>query len=222
MCEEIVLMSKLLTASTVGALALALASCSESTAPNKAAPRTASVVTTVAVPAVPTAPVTLTTSATESKVAATVPLAALQALVQALGGPVTITMKDVAAKDYSSSLPAGTAALINASTTAAVLQFSAVRSGASLTQESSGTVLYQSGQTVYDFSVSFTPYGQSCAPGTLTGSLLSGGTKTAVTLKNVRNLGYLVTADFPVPLSVFIVGYAMLFECQGVSGSFGG
>jgi hypothetical protein len=160
-CEDIVPMSKLLSGSSVAALAIALASCSTSTAPASipTPPRTASVATSAAVPAVPTAPVALTTNATESKVSATVPVAALQAMVQALGGPVTITMTDVAPKDFSSLLPAGTVVDTNS---VEVIQFSAQRSGASLAVETPGTVLGQIASPNLRFSFRFTPYGYTC------------------------------------------------------------
>jgi hypothetical protein len=160
-CEDIVPMSKLLSVSSVAALAIALASCSTSTAPASipTPPRAASVATSAAVPAVPTAPVALNTNSTESKVSASVPVAALQAIVQALGGPATITMTDVAPKDYSSLLPAGTVVDTNS---VEVIQFSAQRSGASLAVETPGTVLGQIAPPNLRFSFRFTPYGYTC------------------------------------------------------------
>jgi hypothetical protein len=90
---------------------------------------------------------------------ATVPVAALQAMVQALGGPVTITMTDVAPKDFSSLLPAGTVVDTNS---VEVIQFSAQRSGASLAVETPGTVLGQIASPNLRFSFRFTPYGYTC------------------------------------------------------------
>jgi hypothetical protein len=160
-CEDIVPMSKLLSVSSVAALAIALASCSTSTAPASipTPPRAASVATSSAVPAVPTAPVALNTNSTESTVSASVPVAALQAIVQAVGGPATITMTDVAPNDYSSLLPAGTVVDTNS---VEVIQFSAQRSGASLAVETPGTVLGQIAPPNLRFSFRFTPYGYTC------------------------------------------------------------
>lgn len=220
-CEDIVPMSKLLAVSTAGALAIALVSCSEATAPTKAAPRTVSVATTAAVPAVPTVPVALTTNTTESKVTVTLPVAGLTALVQAAGGPVSITMTDLAAKDYASRLPAGTAALIDPAKTAGVFQFSTQRSGASQTALSSETVYLQGTSTILAGSVAITPFGQSCTPGTVTGFILSGGTKTSVALTSVSVVSGVVNATAPVPISFWLAGFSLLFEFTGVSGSFG-
>jgi hypothetical protein len=65
----------------------------------------------VSVPAVPVAPVALATNDPNSTVHVTVPVTALQAIVQAAGGAVTVTLKDVAPADYG-TLPAGTQAQI--------------------------------------------------------------------------------------------------------------
>jgi hypothetical protein len=65
----------------------------------------------VSVPAVPVAPVALATNDPNSTVHVTVPVTALQAIVQAAGGAVTVTLKDVAPTDYG-TLPAGTQAQI--------------------------------------------------------------------------------------------------------------
>jgi hypothetical protein len=222
MCEEIVPMSKLLAASTVAALAIAVAGCSESTAPTKSTPRTVSVVTTASVPAVPTAPVTLTTSATESKVAVTYPLAALQAIVQSLGGPVTITMTDVASKDFAARLPAATTALIDQSKAASVLVFSAQRSGASLAQATDGTILSQTFPSgFYSVEFAFTPFGGSCASGSLALYINSGGTKTAIALQNVTIAGspQVIKGFAGIPANI-IAAWTGWFECTPVSGAF--
>jgi hypothetical protein len=216
-------MSKLLSVSSVAALAIALASCSTSTAPAaKATPRTASVVTTAAVPAVPTAPVSLTTNTTESKVAATLPVAALQAIVAALGGPVTIKMTDVASKDFTATLPTGSAAAIDPARTAGVFQFSAVRSSAMQSQVTSGTLLAQASNGSYTVDFKFTPFGATCRSGTTGAYFLSaGGVKTIATLTGfaIDNLGGL-SFTYAVPASL-ISAYTIVVECDGVTGSFG-
>lgn len=216
-------MSKLLSVSIVGALAIALVSCSESTAPAKGTPRTVSVVATASVPAVPTAPVTVATNTTESKVSATYPVAALQALVAAFGGPVAITMTDVAAKDIAAKLPAGSAALIDPTTTAATLQFSAQRSGASFTASESGSILFQSAGTTYQLSFAFTPFGASCATGSLSAFVLQAGVKTVVALSGISfgpPIGF--TAAIPAGIFVASSGFALVIQCQPVTGGFGG
>jgi hypothetical protein len=213
-------MSKLLSVSSVAALAVALASCSTSTAPAKSAPRTASVVTTAAVPAVPTAPVTLATASTESNVSVTIPVAVLQDIVAAYGGPVSIKLTDVAPKDFASLLPAGTAGTFDAATSASVLLFDITRSAAALAQVTSETILYQGATTSWPFRV--VPFGASCTPNTLTASAKSATANADVPLTGVSFTGVIFTGFFTIPRA-FLVAKApffIRFQCTPVSGSF--
>jgi hypothetical protein len=103
-------MSKRLTVITVGALAIALASCTTTTAPvNKT--RTTSVSTTAAIPATPTAPITLQTNDPQSNVQATLPVASLQAMASLVGGAAQLKMTDLASTNYS-TLPTGAQAAV--------------------------------------------------------------------------------------------------------------
>jgi hypothetical protein len=214
-------MSKFLAVNTVSALALALGGCSTSTAPvAKATPRTVSVTTTAAVPAVPTAPVTLTTNSTESNVSVTIPLDALQTIVAALGGPVIITMTDLAPKDYTSSLSAGSAAVIDPVNTTGIFQFSAARSSASLSAVTSEMILAQTAGTTSKWNYFRIPHGD-CQLNTLTAYFLTlGGTKTKAALSNASESTGLYSVQVDVPNSM-LPNYTIVFECKGVSGTFG-
>lgn len=111
--EDNVNIRKMLAASAAGLMVASLTQCKKSpTAPATASTRTHSVVTTVQVPATPTAPITLSTNDPESNVQVTLDVAALQQLVQLVGGAAQIKMTDMAPKDYT-SLPASEAALVN-------------------------------------------------------------------------------------------------------------
>jgi hypothetical protein len=146
-------MSKLVSVSTVTALAIALASCSESTAPSS---RTYSVSTTATVPANPTAPILLITNDPQSKVTVTLSVATLQTLAQILGGPAQIKMTDVAPTDYS-SLPANEQTSISkfGSRTLTVLVFDVTRTGAlaSASLASSSEVAFQTGAPTGAFTI---------------------------------------------------------------------
>jgi hypothetical protein len=213
-------MSKRLAASTVAALAIAAAGCSESTAPAKSTPRTVSVSTSATVPAVPTAPITLATNATESQVSVTLPATALQNIVQALGGPVSITMTDVAPADVASKLPAGSSALIDASKTAALILFDAQRSGASsLADLTSEMILAQVGGNV-DIPFRFKPFSAGCTAGSFVGFTLQNSVRTVRTITVPGLANGFWSFSYTIPLPFFVRSFVLGVECTPVSGSF--
>jgi hypothetical protein len=147
-------MSKLVSVSTVTALAIALASCSESTAPSS---RTYSVSTTATVPANPTAPILLITNDPQSKVTVTLNVATLQALAQLVGGSAQIKMTDVAPTDYATlSANEQTSITKFGSRTLTVLFFDVTKVGAlaSASLAASSEVAFQTGASTGTFTIS--------------------------------------------------------------------
>ena len=163
-------------------IAASLANCHESlTAPFNN--RTYSVVTTTAVPATPTAPVTVTTSDPNSHVQVTLPVAALQAIVQAAGGAASVTVNDMAPTDYG-TLPVSEHALIGPQPISTlVFDITRTSAAAGLASASAGFIpgISAAANFVGPFFVSVTNFSHSrCAAGPVWAYEISGTTKESI------------------------------------------
>ena len=185
--------------------------------------------TPVTVPAVPTAPIVIATNDPNSHVQVTLPVATLQAIVQAAGGAATVSMTDLAPTDFG-SLPSDEGAKIG-SRPLTVLSFSITKSSsaASVASSASGTATLQhhrgasdagSGGQLHDQF----PAGTTCNAGIVlyeinaTSSILLSSTFTI-------NAGPPVTATGTTSQLTFNGLTALLdFECPGtvISGASGG
>lgn len=87
--------------------------------------RTRSVKVTATIPANPTTPILIQTDDPESEVDVTLPVEALEAIIEAAGGPVQVTMTDMAPTDYD-TLPASERALVEQNPSLATLLFDIV------------------------------------------------------------------------------------------------
>jgi hypothetical protein len=109
-------------------VAASLTQCKSSTTAPYDSRKYSVAATPITVPAVPTVPMSISTNDPNSHVQVTLPVAALQAIVQAAGGPATVNMTDVAPPDFS-TLPSGQGALIGPRPLT-VLQFNITKSSA--------------------------------------------------------------------------------------------
>jgi hypothetical protein len=207
------------------ALALAVASCTI-TAPTKPIVRTVSVTASAPVPTVPTVPITVRTNGTESQVSVEYSLAELQALVTLYGGPVTLSVTDVAPKDYASRLPTAAAAWVNDPTTALALLFDAQRSGASLAQLSSGAVFLQSAPVSISkiLTLSLVGLPSLCRTG-ITGvkyaRTASAGTPTIAPSFISAKTGSLISITYILPPDGLDGRYVGVLSCSPITGGFG-
>jgi hypothetical protein len=90
-----------IAAIAVCVMAVTLTQCGKSI--TEPTPRTHSVTATAAIPANPTTPIILSTNDPESHLMTVIDVATAQSIVQSAGGPVTVTINDLAPADFATS-----------------------------------------------------------------------------------------------------------------------
>jgi hypothetical protein len=130
-------------------LAVLVTACNKSsTSPNT---KTETVTATASIPANPTAPVTISTTGSQSNASVTVDAAGLQGIAALVGGPVTVTMSDLAPKDYGQIGAAAQTSLSSATGVNGVLSFSFSKASGNLAADRAPADLVQ-GLPVWNFS----------------------------------------------------------------------
>ena len=105
---------RLMASVALAGFAVLLSACDKTTTAPSGSHRTQSVTATASIPANPTAPVTIQTTDPQSQVAVTIDPATLKLFATAAGGAGTLTMTDLAPKDYNQA-PAGFRSVVPAS-----------------------------------------------------------------------------------------------------------
>jgi hypothetical protein len=186
--------------------------------------RTYSVVTTIAVPATPTAPVTIATSDPNSHVQVTLPVAAVQAIVQAAGGGASVKMNDMAPTDYG-TLPASEHALIGPQPIA-TLVFDITKSSAAAGLASAsagfGGISAAAVPSVVPVFLTLTNFsGTRCAAGPVLTFEISGTTKLSLTGLSADNSTPNQIISGTVNLDFSFLHFVIDIECPLVTGGVG-
>lgn len=179
--------------SVLAGLAVLVSACNKTTtAPNNS--KTETVTATSSVSATPTSPVSVQTTGSQSNVSATFDVASLQQIVAATGGATSITMSDLASKDYGQLGSKTQTDLSSAQGVQGVLSFSFTKS----TSDRAANMAFDgAAQLAGDPTISYKVIGTDACP-----------TATSV-------YGVAVTATFP-----FYVTSGVLSKSSGlISGS---
>ncbi len=193
-------------------VAVLFSACHSSTSP--AITKTQTVTATASVSATPTAPVSVQTSGSQSNVSASFDVAALQQIVALVGGGATITMADLASKDYGQLGSTVQSDLTGATGLIGVLSFSFQKSASGQVAD---LAFDRSAAPGADPTISYTIIGTDPCPSqnavslAFYGGSIFGWIQTAVTLQKSSGV---ISGSFNLPATL-PNPFTLTFMCIG-------